>query len=193
MKKRGFTLTELLTVFFLMGILGHLLFVLIFPVFRAYARNFACAGLAQNLNIFLDEMAADIQSAALPGFNFHSRGSDWTVALVAREWPLIDRSAAWSKQVIVYHYDSENHRVSRSLLDSPLKNDGTPKLNGSEPVKLDANSLVSAALARPQKSIPAVFSDSWTDPTRPLHLKISGVGSETVDATRIFSWLLVTP
>lgn len=160
--KRGFTLPELLTVAFLTAILWLLVDTLLFPIFRSIARNSNRSVLYRNFHQFLRTLENDFRTAAPAGLQF-SPGDDWTLGLVLRI-PPANSSTAWSKDLLIYHYDPAQRKISRSLL-SP-----GPMLDGGPPPLFEVGPLLSTATL--QNTLTFVTEASWPNLQSPCEIRL---------------------
>lgn len=182
--RRGFTLPELLTVAFLTTILWLLVSTLLFPVFRSIAKNSNRSVLYRNFHQFTRTLENNLASAGPAGIQF-SKGEDWTLGLVLRI-PPPDSSTAWSKDLLLYHYDPSQKMLLQAIVrESPLLTGGAPPL-------MDVAPLFPSATVESQLAF--VTLASWPDLQSPCQFRVQPPdGGDPLQATLHCESYLKTP
>lgn len=158
---------------FLMGFVILLSIQLIFPLLRSLSRDAGRERLIRTSTDFLRQLRQDFRLSAMPGVNHHIQGQDWTLALVARDWPAKDGTTIWSKSLILYHYSSQQKLLWRKTVTQDLWPANQTRLDGKEPPVL-----------QPEAFLPIVSPDSeqgsvvslWPSLQSQLEVKIQAEG-----------------
>ena len=182
--RRAFSLPELLTVTFLTMILWLLVSLLLFPIFRSIAKNSNRSILYRNFNQFVRLLENDLVSAASAGVQL-SPGDAWTLGLVRRV-PPIDDSTAWSKDLLLYHYDPTQQKLSRAIVTQ------SPLLDGGPPPLFEAAPLFPTATI--ESTLPYITLADWPDLKAPCKFQFQPPdGGESLQAILHAESILLTP
>ncbi len=177
---------------FLMGIMGMIISTLYFPVIRAFHDTNPNAQIAINLNKVLNQIRQDVQNSAPAGVNLSSKGTDWTIALVPREWPA-ESAGSWGKSIRLYQYLTSSHQLQVSSIQDPKDPKGQPMLTGAEPGPIDIEGLLANNSTTLLQSIPFLQSEPWADMKKPLslYIQVDQSRGEKIKVLRDFSPLMV--
>ncbi|MBT9582833.1 hypothetical protein IV102_05760 [bacterium] len=190
-KRSGWTLYEILTVLALMSILFLLIQLLIFPVLRSVSKNSGKSALHRHIYHFLRDLDNHFVLAAPQGVNFEKSDPDWSLALVLRVPPTPQGAASWSKDLMLYHYDSTRKQLWQGVVGSGNWPTGAPTLGGGEPGPLSSGMFLPRATI--QGSLNDVTVATWPTLDQPLHIKVKPDGLSELSFTRTFGSHLTTP
>lgn len=164
MPRRGFTLLEILTAMFLLGLLGYLVVRFLLPIILSSNRMLAGISAADPVERALAQIHRDVYQATSKGLSFASTPQgDWTLGLVRRSQPSSEAQTLWEKELRVYRYHGDRRSLTFQLYSDLRWPDGEPRLTGAEPLHFSSDELTQLSLAG--ESVLATFvtaTGAWT-------------------------------
>lgn len=142
MRRRGFTLIEMLVALALFAMAGLLYSQLIHPVLARAFRLLNEDSSQARVAAALAQIRSDVASTVAPGVQLRPQAAGWVLTVVPLEPPAVGEAArVYSKQAIVYCYrqsDRALHRETRADLEWP---DHSARLTGAEPTPFTSTEL----------------------------------------------------
>ena len=164
MSRRGFTLPEVMTAMFLLGIVGYLAVRFLLPIILSSNRMLAGISAADPVERALAQLHGDVYQATGKGLSFASSPQgDWTLGLVRQSQPSSEAQALWEKELRVYRYHADRQTLTFQSYPDLKWPDGSTRLTGGEPLHFTTDELTQLPLAG--EAVLANFTkttDLWT-------------------------------